>query len=82
MTAKKKTGTRRISDEVVKARTGKSSKRWYSILDKWGMKKKGHTLTARHLREKYRVSPWWAQVITIRYEWERGLRKKVQKAEQ
>ena len=74
MTTNRKTGPRGISDEVVLARTGKSSQEWYSILDEWGMKEKGHTLAAKHLREEYGVGPWWAQVVTIRYEWERGLR--------
>lgn len=77
--AEKKAGFREIGDEVVKARTGKSSEEWYLILDEWGMKEKGHTLTAKHLGEKYGLSDLWAQCITIRYEWERGLRTKVHK---
>jgi hypothetical protein len=73
----KKQGFAVIRDEVVKARTGKSSNEWYLILDRWGMKEKGHTLTAKHLSEKYGLSGWWAQCVTIRYEWARGLRTKV-----
>jgi hypothetical protein len=72
--AKKKAGARAIGDETVKARTGKSWEEWFLILDEWGMKEKGHTLTAKHLQEAYNVGPWWAQTVTIRYEWERGLR--------
>lgn len=72
--ADKRAGFRGINDEVVKARTGKSSEQWYSILDRWGMKEKGHKAAARYLMEQYGVSPWWAQCITIRYEWERGFR--------
>ncbi len=68
-------GVRAISDDVVKEKTGKSSKQWNSILDKWGSVKKGHTMTARHLRENYDLSPWWAQAITGRYEWEKGVKK-------
>ncbi len=41
----------------------------------WGRKEKGHTLTAKYLNEHYGISPWWAQAATIRYEWERGIRK-------
>lgn len=82
MTGEKKAGFRAISDEVVKTRTGKSSQEWYSILDRWGMKEKGHTLTAKHLEDKYGLSPWWAQCITIRYEWERGLRTKAHRDEE
>ncbi|MFQ5926265.1 MAG: hypothetical protein ACE5MH_02395 [Terriglobia bacterium] len=74
---------RGFSDAVVKARTGKSSAQWYRLLDKWGAKKKGHTLTAKYLLKRYRLSPWWAQVVTIpstplrtsRHEYARGLRK-------
>ena len=43
-------------------------------MDKYDLKKKGHTLAAKHLREKHGLSDWWAQAVTIRYEWEKGLR--------
>ena len=66
---------RKTSDEAVRAGTGKGWKRWFQILDAWGVKKHGHALTARHLREKYGLDAWWSQAVTIRYEWERGLRK-------
>jgi hypothetical protein len=68
-------GFRGISDEVVRARTGKPSREWYQILDEWGAREKGHTRTAKHLVERYGLSGWWSQCVTIRYEWERGLRK-------
>lgn len=68
-------GFRRISDEAVRAKTGKGWDEWFTILDKWGVKDKGHILAAKHLHELYGLSPWWAQAVTIRYEWERGLRE-------
>ena len=73
--SEKKVGFRRIRDEVVKAKTGKVWEEWFTILDTWGAKEKVHTQNAKHLREHYGLSPWWAQAVTIRYEWERGLRK-------
>ncbi len=73
--AERKAGTRRISDQAVRARTGKGWEEWFAILDTWGAKEKGHTLSARDLAAEHDVDPWWAQSITIRYEWERGLRK-------
>lgn len=73
--AEKKTGFRRISDEAVLAKTGKGWEEWLRILDEWGMEEKGHTLTAKHLQEEYGFGPWWAQAVTIRYEWERELRQ-------
>ena len=68
-------GFRKISDESVRSRTGKGRDEWLRTLDEWGMEEKGHTLTARHLSDDLDVNPWWAQAITIRYEWERGLRQ-------
>jgi hypothetical protein len=70
----RKTGTRRISDKAVQAGTGKGWDEWFRLLDARHTQGEGHTARARHLREQYGLSPWWAQVIAIRYEWERGLR--------
>lgn len=73
--AEKRVRFRRISEEAVKAKTGKVWGEWFTILDTWNAKEKGHTQSVKHLREHYRLSPWWAQAVTIRYEWERGLRR-------
>ncbi|MBF8268023.1 MAG: hypothetical protein HW388_1531 [Dehalococcoidia bacterium] len=75
--AEKQPGFRRIGDEAVQAKTGKGWEEWLAILDAWGMREKGHTLAARHLQHDHGLSPWWAQAVTIRYEWERGLRTEV-----
>lgn len=72
--ANKSAGPRSFSDEAVRAKTGKGWDEWLAILDAWGMKEQGHRLTAKHLQEAYGVGPWWAQAVTIRYEYERGLR--------
>jgi hypothetical protein len=68
-------GPRSFSDESVTKATGKNWKQWWSALDKWGVKDQGHTATAKHLHERHKVSSWWAQAITARYEWEHGLKK-------
>ncbi len=73
--ATKTTGFRAISDDVVKKRTGKPSQEWYRLLDEWNASQKGHTETAKHLREQHQLSDWWCQAVAIRYEWERGLRR-------
>ncbi len=67
-------GPRGFSDEVILEKTGKSSAEWYAILDACGAAEKGHTKTAEYLREEYHVGDWWAQAVTVRYEYERGLR--------
>lgn len=70
-----KAGFRRISEEAVRAKTGKGWPEWFAILDAWGAPEKGHTESAKHLLDEHGLSPWWAQAVAIRYEWERGLRK-------
>jgi hypothetical protein len=66
---------RRISEDSVRRRTGKGWDEWLAILDDWGAADKGHTESAKHLRDAHGVSPWWAQAVTVRYEYERGLRQ-------
>ncbi len=66
---------REISDESVKAKTGKVWSEWFGILDAWGAVERGHTATAKHLHEEHGVSGWWAQTVTIRHEQARGVRK-------
>lgn len=65
---------RNLADETIKSKARKISREWYKIIDKFGSK--NHTEIARFLRDKHQVNPWWAQVITNRYEWERELRTK------
>jgi len=66
---------RKMSSDAVEAKTGKDWKGWLSVLDKFDLKKKGHTASAKYLREKHGLSAWWSQAVVIRYEWERGLRE-------
>ncbi|PIT89199.1 MAG: hypothetical protein COU27_01715 [Candidatus Levybacteria bacterium CG10_big_fil_rev_8_21_14_0_10_36_7] len=65
---------RDISEITISNKTGKSSFEWNLIIDKFNKPPKGHTEIAKHLREAYKVNPWWAQALTNRYEWERKLR--------
>ena len=68
-------GPRGISEQSVREKTGKGWDEWYAILDGWDAAEKGHTATARYLREEHNVRPWWAQAVTVRYEWERGIKQ-------
>ncbi len=62
----------KVSDEKVKAATKKTWKQWSAILTKEKAKKLGHTETAKLLVKKYKLSGWWAQTVTVRYEKEKG----------
>jgi len=69
-----------VSDEAVKARTGKRWEEWFAILDKAGAKKMNHRAITGWLdHEHSEVDGWWIQMITVAYEQERGLRQKYQK---
>jgi hypothetical protein len=46
----KKTIFQKISDDAVQAKTDKVWREWFRILDKFGLKKKGHTQAAKYLR--------------------------------
>ncbi len=71
--------TRKMSDEAVKAKTGKVWKEWFTILDKAGARKMTHQKIAELLNTKHKVGPWWGQMITVTYEQSRGLRDKHQR---
>ena len=64
----------KISDEKVKEKTGKSWKQWFKILDGLDVQTNGHRFASMTMFNKYKLNPWWSQAVTIRYEWERGLR--------
>ena len=66
---------RRLSDDSVRRRTGKGWQEWLKLLDEWGAEQREHSERARYLQEAHGVSPWWAQAVTVRYEYERGLRQ-------
>jgi len=64
----------RMSDDAVRAKTGKTWKQWFTILDKAGAKKLTHQETVKFLNEKHSVGPWWQQMVTATYEQQSGLR--------
>lgn len=78
MPAKGPKETKRSSDEAVKARTGKAWAEWFKILDKAGAKKWPHKEIAAYLYNEQTVPGWWAQMVAVGYEHERGLREKFQ----
>lgn len=69
----------RMSDESVKAKTGKIWKEWFAVLDKAGAAKMSHQEIVKYLHTKQDVGPWWQQMVTVTYEQARGLRELHQK---
>lgn len=64
-----------MSNEAVKAKTGKTWKQWVRALDAEAAHAWPHRDIARHLHDSYDVPGWWAQMVTVGYERIRGLRQ-------
>lgn len=62
-----------MSDEAVRAATGKDWSGWTRELDALGATSMAHRDIAGHLREQG-TAPWWSQMVTVGYERLRGLR--------
>ncbi|MGA3165581.1 MAG: hypothetical protein ABSF14_05635 [Terriglobia bacterium] len=71
----------RLSDESVKAKTGKAWAELFAILDKAGARKWDHQAMVAFLHKRYAPGPWWEQMVTVTYEQVRGLRKPHEKLE-
>jgi uncharacterized protein YndB with AHSA1/START domain len=71
----------RMSDEAVKAKTGKTWKEWFAILDKAGGSKMSHQEIVSYLSAKQDLGPWWQQMVTVTYEQASGLRDKHERPE-
>lgn len=70
-----------MTDEAIRARTGKSWDKWFAALDKAGASKLDHKGITAILNGKMKVGPWWGQMIAVSYERARGLRAMNQKCD-
>ncbi len=68
-------GYRNISDEQVRAGTGKDWQEWVALLDACDGENKNFTAVSKYLVQRYGVSQFWAQVIAVYYKWEQLLGK-------
>ncbi len=71
--------TPRMSDDAVKAKTGRTWPEWFKQLDAAGAKKMSHQEIVALLNKKHGVGPWWQQMVAVTYEQARGLRAKHEK---
>ncbi|MGA3040679.1 MAG: hypothetical protein ABSF54_07825 [Bryobacteraceae bacterium] len=63
-----------VTDDAVKARTGKPWDEWCKILDKAGARMMDHQEIALLLEKQMGLSRWWSQMVAVGYENERGIR--------
>jgi uncharacterized protein YndB with AHSA1/START domain len=70
-----------IGSDAVRAKTGKDWDGWLKVLDKEKATKLSHKEIAQLLYDKYKVPPWWCQMVTVGYEQARGLRAVHQKVD-
>ena len=73
--------TKRTSDDVLVARTGKPWAEWFKILDNAGATKWTHKEIFQYLYGRKKVPGWWSQMVAVGYEHERGMRGKLQKCD-
>ena len=64
-----------ISDEAVRAKTGKTWSEWIAVLDAAGAADMDHPAIAKYLLNELGVSDWWSQMVTVGYEQSRGRRR-------
>lgn len=63
-----------MSDAAIRAKTGCDWRRWVEALDHQGAADWSHRAIAQHVQEKFGISHWWAQTVTVGYERIKGLR--------
>lgn len=70
-----------MRDETVRKATGRGWQEWFALLDEAGCAELDHGALARRMQERFAVSPWWAQMVSVEYERARGLRAPNQKCD-
>ena len=65
----------RTKPESYQKKTGKTLEEWFGIIDGFKGAEIGHAAIAKRLQTEFDVDAWWAQSITVAYEYKKGLRK-------
>ena len=68
-----------ISDQAVRAKTGKDWDEWFQMLDAAGAKQMNHQQIVAYLNDQHQVGDWWQQMVTVTYEQARGMLDKHEK---
>jgi uncharacterized protein YndB with AHSA1/START domain len=67
------TSTPELTDESVRAATGRSWEEWFSYLDERGGPSQGRRQIGVHLNYDLKIDAWWCAVINVQYEAARGV---------
>jgi hypothetical protein len=70
-----------MSDEAVKAKTGKDWAAWFKLLDAAKAQSLEHRAIVTLLSKTHGVPGWWRQMVAVEYERARGLRAVHQKSD-
>jgi hypothetical protein len=63
-----------MSDDAIRAKTGRGWEEWFDLLDDWGAADRPRAETVRWLADAHAIEGWNAQAVTVTYERARGLR--------
>jgi uncharacterized protein YndB with AHSA1/START domain len=68
-----------VSDDSVRANTGRKLGDWYKILEKAGARMLDYREMRLHVQNTYGIPRWWSGMIVLGYQQERGLRQRHQR---
>ena len=63
-----------LSDEAIRAGTGKGWEDWCVLIDHFPGRADGHAAIAKHVHDDLGAGDWWSQGVTVGYERITGLR--------
>jgi|SRR5215218_2357828 hypothetical protein len=63
-----------MSDDAIRAKTGRGWEGWFDLLDDWGAADRPRAEAVRWLADAHAIEGWNAQAVTVNYERARGLR--------
>jgi hypothetical protein len=63
-----------MSDDAIRAKTGRGWEEWFDLLDDWGAADRPRAEAVRWLADAHAIEGWNSQAVTVTYERARGLR--------
>jgi len=57
-----------MNDDRMREATGRGEAEWFDTIDADGLREADHSVIAAHLHDRYGLSSWWSQTVTVEYE--------------